>query len=232
MATRSVRITKADRERAGLLLTALRTHYPDAHCELVHSSPHELLIATILSAQTTDVAVNKVTPALFCKFPTPSDYSKASPEDIEPFIRSIGLFRNKAKAVHASMIALCEHFGGEVPQTMESLLTLRGVARKTANVVLGNCFGINAGVVVDTHVQRLSKRLGLAPKGANVARIEEYLMGLFPRDQWCDVSHLLIFHGRRACSARGRCCNSHEICQRFGQRCELPRDEASSRSTS
>jgi endonuclease-3 len=224
------RVTPQRRERADKLLAALREHYGDATCELVYSTPHELLIATILSAQTTDVAVNKVTPALFKAFPTPRAFSDASPEQIEPYIKSIGLFRNKAKAVQAAMQALCEHFGGEVPRTMEQLLTLRGVARKTANVVLGNAFGLNAGFVVDTHIARLAVRLGLVPKTAigsgenpNVAVIEKWLMAQFPQDTWCDVSHMLIWHGRRACKARMACCCDHTICREFGKACELSR---------
>jgi len=213
------------------LLAALREHYPDAHCELNYTSPHELLIATILSAQATDVSVNKATPALFARFPTPAAYATASPEDIEPFIKTIGLFRNKARAVHEAMKTVAERFGGEVPRTMEELLTLRGVARKTANVVLGNAFGINVGVVVDTHVDRLSKRLGLAEATDNVAKVEQSLMSRFPRESWCDLSHLLIFHGRRACKARGVTCGEHPICATFGTQCELRVSAASKGST-
>ena len=213
--------TRAERARAARLLEALREHYPDAHCELVYTSPHELLVATILSAQATDVSVNKVTPALFARFPTPAAYAAATPEEIEPFIRTIGLFRNKARAIHSAMATIVERFGGEVPREMGDLLTLRGVARKTANVVLGNCFGVNEGVVVDTHVQRLSARLGLAPDGATTLEIERRLMALFPRETWCDLSHLLIFHGRRACKARMAGCADHPICRGYGAACEL-----------
>ncbi len=220
----SPRVTAAAKARADRLYRALEKAYPDAHCELDYTHPHELLVATILSAQTTDVAVNKVTPDLFRRFPTPADFAASRPEEIEPFIRTIGLFRNKAKAVHEAMKTVVEHHGGEVPRTMEALLELRGVARKTANVVLGNVFGINEGVVVDTHVERLSKRLGLAPVDATVAVVERHLMALFPRDSWCQLSHLLIFHGRRACSARLAKCCDHPICREFGRRCELPRD--------
>lgn len=209
------------RARAGALASALGEHYPAAHCELSYRTPHELLVATILSAQSTDVGVNKATPGLFAAFPTPADYARATPEEIEPYIRTIGLFRNKAKAIHAAMTAVVERFGGEVPRTMEELLTLRGVARKTANVVLGNAFGINEGFVVDTHVERLAVRLGLVPAGSNVAAIERVLMALFPREQWCDLSHRLIWHGRRACPARGKACGEHPICAAFGERCEL-----------
>lgn len=213
---------KADeRARAEKLLAMLWEHYPDAHCELTHSSAHELLIATILSAQTTDVNVNKATPALFKRFPKPQDYAKATPEEIEPYVKSLGFFRNKARAIHEAMKAVCEEHGGEVPRTMDELLALRGVARKTANVVLGNAFNVNVGVVVDTHVERLSKRLCLADKKANVAQIEKRLMALFPRESWTDLSHLLIFHGRRACKARGVECCKHPICSEFGGCCEL-----------
>jgi endonuclease-3 len=216
-------VTAPQRARAKRLLAALEKFYPDARCELDYRSPHELLVATILSAQTTDVGVNKATPALFARFPTPADYAKATPADIEPFIRSLGFFRSKARSVHESMKEVTERFGGKVPRTMDELLTLRGVARKTANVVLGNAFDINEGIPVDTHVQRLSVRLGLAPPGAKVAQIEQRLMALFPRDRWCGVSHLIIWHGRRACKARcpvGGGCHDHPICREFGAACE------------
>jgi endonuclease-3 len=215
------RITPARLARATALLRALRESYPDAHCELDYTTPHELLVATILSAQTTDVSVNKATPALFKRFPTPEAFAKATPEEIEPYVRTLGFFRNKAKSIHLAMKAIVEKHKGQVPRTMEELLELRGVARKTAGVVLGNCFNINVGVVVDTHVQRLSRRLDLAPEGANVAAIERWLMAQFPRDAWCDLSHLLIFHGRRACKARGVHCRDHPICAKFGVHCEL-----------
>ena len=208
------RKTPAQKARASQLLDALKARYPDAHCELTWTQPHELLIATILSAQCTDVSVNKATPRLFEAFPTPADYARASPAEIEPYIRSIGLYRNKAKAVHATCEMLVERFGGEVPRTMDELLLLRGVARKTANVVLGNCFGINEGVVVDTHVERLSHRLGLS-RGKTPQAIERDLMALFPQDDWCLLSHLLIFHGRRTCKARGGTCVQDAICLRF-----------------
>ncbi|MFN0011265.1 MAG: endonuclease III [Phycisphaerales bacterium] len=203
------------------LLAALRAAYPDAHCELHYRTPHELLVATILSAQATDVSVNKATPALFARFPTPADYAAATPADIEPFIRTIGLFRNKAKAVHSAMTTIVERFGGSVPSKMDDLLTLRGVARKTANVVLGNAFGINAGFVVDTHVQRLAVRLGLAKPADTVPTIEKKLMKALPRADWCDASHMLIWHGRRACKARGTACADHPVCREFGTACEL-----------
>ena len=215
------RVSAAAKRRAAELVAALDEHYPDAHCELEYSSPHELLVATILSAQATDVGVNKATPALFARFPTPADYAAATPAEIEPLIRSIGLYRNKARAIHAAMTEVVERFGGEVPRTMEELLTLRGVARKTANVVLGNAYGINVGFVVDTHIARLAVRLGLVDEGATVAMVERRLMAIFPRERWCDLSHMLIWHGRRACKARGAACSEHPVCKRFGKGCEL-----------
>jgi endonuclease III len=207
-----VRVAKV--ERALEILRLLKERYPDAHCELNWSRPHELLFATILSAQCTDVAVNKATPALFARFPEPKDYAAASPEAIEPFVRSLGFFRQKAKSLHATATALLERHGGEVPRTMEELTALRGVARKTANVVLGNAFGIQLGVVVDTHVQRLSNRFGLT-RHEDPTKIERDLMALFPRADWCLLSHLLIFHGRRVCKARGGRCAEDSICQAF-----------------
>jgi endonuclease III len=215
------KIPAPEKRRAMELLAALQAEYPDAHCELNYTSPHELLLATILSAQTTDVGVNKATPALFARYPKPADYAKATPQEIEPYVKTLGFFRNKAKSVHLSMKEVVEKHGGEVPRTMDELLALQGVARKTANVVLGNAFGINVGVVVDTHVERLSKRMALVPQTANVAQIEKRLMALFPRESWCQVSHLLIFHGRRACKARGVTCSMHRICSKFGTACEL-----------
>ena len=191
-----------EKRRAMAIYKELEKRYPDAHCELNYSSPHELLIATILSAQATDVGVNKATPALFRKFPTPADYAASSPDEIEPYVKSLGFFRNKAKAVHESMKTVVENFGGSVPRTMDELLSLRGVARKTANVVLGNAYGINDGVTVDTHVMRLTRLYGLVPEAANPQEIEKHLMALFPRESWCMLSHLLIFHGRRASTAR------------------------------
>ncbi|MEO1716981.1 MAG: endonuclease III [Planctomycetota bacterium] len=209
-------VTRAQKDRARRVLKALRDTYPDAHCELDYTEPHELVIATILSAQATDVGVNKATPELFKAFPTPADYVAATPKEIEPYIKTIGLFRNKAKSVHAAMTTLVEDFDGVVPDTMDELLTLRGVARKTANVVLGNAFNINVGFVVDTHVERISKRLGLVPDDATVAMTERYLCALLPRDTWCDASHMLIFHGRRACKAKMTTHIDNPICKSYG----------------
>ena len=217
--------TPAAKRRATKLLEALRDEYPDAHCALIYTTPHELLIATILSAQCTDVAVNKVTPALFSRFPQPADYAAAKPEDIEPLIRSLGFFRMKAKAIQSAMSDIVTRYDGQVPRTMEDLLTLRGVARKTANVVLGNAFGINVGFVVDTHIERLSRRFALVPADATVPMIERHLMALFPRESWCDLSHMLISHGRGPCKARGKACSDHPICKTFGKECDRRRGE-------
>ena len=206
--------TKEDVDRAGRLLTALRRKHPDARCELDATTPHELLVATILSAQATDVGVNKATPGLFKRFPTPADYARASPADIEPFVKTVNFWRNKAKSVHGAMTLVTEHHDGVVPSDMDDLLALPGVARKTANVVLGNAFGINEGVVVDTHVGRISNRFGLT-EHTDPKKIERDLMALFPRPSWCLLSHLMIFHGRRACKARGALCHDDSICRRF-----------------
>lgn len=201
-------------DRARALLAALDRRYPEARCRLDWSRPHELLVATILSAQATDESVNAATPALFGRFPAPADYARATADDIAPFIRTIGLWRNKARSVQESMAVLVERHGGEVPRDMDALLALRGVARKTANVVLGNCFGIQAGVVVDTHVGRLALRLGLS-RHEDPVKVERDLMALFPRDRWCDLSHLLIFHGRAVCRARGNACAQDAICRGY-----------------
>lgn len=206
--------TKVQKDRAKRIYDALVKCYPDAHCELDYANPHELLIATILSAQTTDVNVNKATPKLFAAFKTPEDYAATTPENIEPFVRSLGFFRNKAEAVQSSMSAIANNFDSKVPQTMDELLTLRGVARKTANVVLGNAFNINVGVVVDTHVLRLSKRFALT-KHEDVKKIELDLMALFARPNWTMLSHLLIWHGRRACKARGALCAEDALCKKY-----------------
>jgi endonuclease-3 len=201
-------------QRARRLLRALQRRYPDAHCELAWSQPHELLIATILSAQSTDAGVNRATPGLFRAFPTPADYARAGAAAIQPHVRTLNFWRNKARSVHESMQAVCDRFGGQVPRTMHQLLTLRGVARKTANVVLGNVFGLNEGVVVDTHVGRLARRFGLS-RHADPVKVERDLMALFPRESWCQLSHLLISHGRAACRARGGLCAQDPLCRAF-----------------
>ncbi|MCZ6835770.1 MAG: endonuclease III [Planctomycetota bacterium] len=206
--------SKADVARAKRILDGLYKEYPDAHCELDYTNAHELLIATILSAQATDVGVNKATPGLFKAYPTPGSIAKTTPAKIETYIKTIGLFRNKAKFVQGAMKSVVENFNGEVPQTMRDLISLPGVARKTANVVLGNAFDINVGVVVDTHVIRLSQRFGLS-EHTDAKKIEKDLMALFPRAHWTMLSHLLIWHGRRACKARGAMCADHPLCKKY-----------------
>jgi endonuclease III len=192
------------------IIAGLRLAYPAAHCELNFSNPLELLIATILSAQCTDKRVNLVTVELFKKYRSATDYANASPLELEQLIKTTGFFRNKAKNIQACCRALVEKHGGKVPRTMEELIQLGGVGRKTANVVLGNAFGINLGVVVDTHVTRLANRLGLT-KETQAEKIEQELMKLVPRDQWTLFSHWLIWHGRRRCDARRPDCGNCEI---------------------
>lgn len=199
---------KAARTRQ--ITAALRHAYPDAHCELNFTSPLQLLVATILSAQCTDKRVNIVTAHLFKKFPAAKDFADAPLAEIEDAVKSTGFFRNKAKNIKACCTALVEKHSGEVPSTMDELHALAGVGRKTANVVLGNAFGINVGVVVDTHVTRLSNRLGLA-KGADAVKLEQELMKLVPQNDWAQFSHWLIWHGRRRCDARKPDCANCEI---------------------
>jgi endonuclease-3 len=196
------------------VFSRLKAAHPDAHCELDHETPLQLLVATILSAQCTDKRVNMVTPLLFSTYPTAADLADAPPEKLEEIIKSTGFFRNKTKSLIALGKALVERHDGEVPDTMEALVKLPGVGRKTANVILGNAFRKNEGVVVDTHVGRLSARLGLS-KQKDPVKIEEDLMPLFPRDDWAMLAHVLIFHGRRVCDARApKCdiCSLNEIC--------------------
>ncbi len=202
------------KKKAREIYTALQIRYPDAKCALQHASPFELLIATILSAQATDVSVNKASPALFKAFATPKAFANSSPEEIEPYIASIGLFRSKAKSVYEASKRIVEVYDGKVPTTMEDLVSLRGVARKTANVVLGNAMGKNEGVVVDTHVSRLAQRFGLT-KETKPPKIEQDLMLLFPKENWTILSHLLIYHGRAVCKKRGGNCDSDAICKRY-----------------
>ena len=197
-------------ERAKELLKRLPEIYPDAHCELVHSNPLELLVATILSAQCTDKRVNIVTHELFQRCRSAQDYADISQEELEGIVRSTGFYRNKAKNIRAMGQALVERHGGEVPSTLDELAAIPGAGRKTANVVLGNAFSKNEGVVVDTHVGRLSQRLGLT-KFSNPIRIERDLMKIFPQKSWADLSHWLIFHGRRRCPARKPDCPNCEL---------------------
>ena len=192
------------------LLKRLPAIYPDAHCELDYSNSLELLVATILSAQCTDKRVNIVTKDLFQRCRTAADYADISQEELETLVRSTGFYRNKAKNIRAMGAALLARHGGEVPSTLEALAALPGAGRKTANVVLGNAFTKNEGVVVDTHVGRLSQRLGLT-KFTDPIRIEQDLIKLFPRDSWTMLSHWLIFHGRRRCAARKTDCPNCEL---------------------
>lgn len=197
------------KERYNKILDILETTYPDAHCELVHESPFELLIATVLSAQTTDKKVNQVTEKLFRKYNTPEAFAKLQQEELEKEIREIGLYKNKAKNIIALSNMILEQYNGEVPATMEELVSLPGVGRKTANVVLSNAFGVPA-IAVDTHVYRVSNKIGLA-KGKNVTDTEEQLMKNISKERWSKAHHLLIFHGRRTCSARKPNCSECTI---------------------
>jgi endonuclease-3 len=214
------RKTKQQKERAHQILNELYEHYPNPHCELDHRNAFELLIATILSAQCTDVRVNMVTPALFETYPTPELMAEAPLEELEELVRTTGFYKNKAKSLKETSKRLVEEFDGEVPKTMTELLTLRGAARKTANVVLGNAFGINDGVVVDTHVKRISNRFGFTREKNNTDKIERDLMALFPKENWTDLSHLLIHHGRNACKARISKAPDHPLCVNYGKKCE------------
>ncbi|CAN5858682.1 endonuclease III [soil metagenome] len=207
-----------NKKRAFEIIKRLKKEYPDAHCELTHTNAFELLVATILSAQCTDERVNIVTANLFRKYRKPQDYLEVAQEELELDIRPTGFFRNKAKSIQGASRKIIENFGGDIPQTMEELLTLNGVARKTANVVLGNAFGIASGVVVDTHVSRVSHRLGLTE---NVApeKIEKDLTVLVPQKDWILFPHLLIAHGRKICQARKpKCeiCVLESICPKIG----------------
>lgn len=199
------------KKRVGRLLTQLRKLYPEADCALTHHDPFQLLIATILSAQSTDETVNKVTPVLFDDYPTPRSLADAPRETIEEIIHATGFFRQKAKSIQGAASVIAEQFGGKVPPNMDDLISLPGVARKTANVVLGTAFGLNEGVVVDTHIGRLATRLALTwtsknPKDA--VRIERDLMQVVPRKQWTYLGHALIWHGRKVCPARKPKCES------------------------
>jgi len=189
------------RARVDRILRGLDRMYPNATCALHHSSPWELLVATILSAQCTDKRVNEVTPALFAKYPTPRDFAAVRPEVLAQDIRSTGFFNNKAKSIVGAAQKILRDFGGQVPKTMEEMLSVPGAARKTANVVLGTAYGIAAGVVVDTHVQRVSHRLDLT-KQTDPGKIEQDLMKIIPQDRWILFSHQIIHHGRALCQAR------------------------------
>jgi endonuclease-3 len=210
-------LVKKTKNKAGLkskpglppteIIKILKKHYPDAHCALVHSNAFELLIATILSAQCTDERVNKVTPHVFKRWPTPRDLAEAPLEEIEDLIRSTNFYKTKAKNIKACAKALVDEHHSKVPQDMESLIALAGVGRKTANVVLGNAFDISSGIVVDTHVGRLSQRLGWTKK-KTAHEIEQDLLKIIPKKDWILISHLLITHGRTLCKARRPLCES------------------------
>jgi endonuclease III len=201
--------TQAERRaRATAILAALRRAYPDARCSLDFTTPLELLVATILSAQCTDERVNLVTARLFKKYRSAEDYARAPIGELEQDIKQTGFYRNKAKHIQAAAELIATRFGGEVPRGMAGLLTLPGVARKTANVVQGNAFGIVEGVVVDTHVGRLSRRMGLT-ESEDPAKVELDLMAIFPQADWLDLSHIFIYHGRAVCQARKPLC---EVC--------------------
>lgn len=199
--------TKPVDERMSELLRLLHEAYPDATCALHHRNAFELLVATILSAQCTDERVNQVTPALFAQFPTPAALAAADREEVEGLIRSTGFYHNKAKSIQTAAQRIVSAYGGDVPATMDELLTLAGVARKTANVVLGVVYGIADGIVVDTHVKRLSNRLGLTT-ATTPEKIERDLQAITPQAEWINLSHLLIFHGRQVCDARKPLCVS------------------------
>jgi endonuclease-3 len=201
-------------ERVAAILKGLDEAYPAAKCALTHRSPWELLVATILSAQCTDVRVNMVTPELFRRFPTPQKMAKATLEELEGLIRTTGFFHNKAKSIQGAARKVVADYGGQVPQTLAELITIPGAARKTANVVLGVCFGKAEGVVVDTHVFRITRRLGLA-KGDTPQKVEQELMRILPQSRWINFSHQIIQHGRQVCEARKpKCdrCNLEQLC--------------------
>jgi endonuclease-3 len=209
---------EAKSARTKQIIAALRRAYPDAHCELNFSNPLELLIATILSAQCTDKRVNIVTADLFKRYRAAADFANADISELEEAVKTTGFYRNKAKNIKACCQSIVEKHSGTVPKTMEQLIELGGVGRKTANVVLGNAFGINVGVVVDTHVGRLSIRLGLT-RETDPVKVELALMSLVPKDEWTLFSHLLIWHGRRRCYARNPDCAHCEVlslCPRIG----------------
>ena len=200
--------------RIAAILKALDEDYPRAECALTHRSPWELLVATILSAQCTDVRVNIVTPELFKRFPTPASMAKATLPQLEALIRTTGFFRNKAKSIQGAARKIVAEFGGQIPQTLDELITLPGAARKTANVVLGVAYGKAEGIVVDTHVFRIARRLGLA-KGETPEKVEQELMRILPQSRWIGFSHQIIQHGRTVCVARKpKCdrCNLEQLC--------------------
>ena len=215
----------ARRERLGWVLDRLHAIYPDSRCSLDHDSALQLVVATVLSAQTTDASVNRVTPALFARFPTAADYAAASQEEMEEYLKTLNFFRNKSRSLIGLGQALAERFGGEVPRTIEELTTLPGVGRKTANVVLGVGFGIAEGVVVDTHVKRLSARLGLT-KEEDPEKIEQDLIPLLPPERRVIFTHLMIDHGRAVCTARRAFCERCVVAARCPSAPAVYREQA------
>jgi endonuclease-3 len=217
-ATRAKSSTAQRKQAAGQVLRRLAADYPDAQCALVHRTPFELLVATILSAQCTDERVNIVTKDLFRKYRGPDDFARAPLKDIETAIKSTGFFRNKAKSIKAASTDLVEEYDGKVPPDLDALVALAGVGRKTANVVLGTAFSIPTGVVVDTHVGRLSRRLGLTQQ-TDAVKVERELMELLPQKEWIDFSHRMIHHGRQICNARKPLCDQcsmSKFCPKIG----------------
>ncbi|HYT19661.1 MAG TPA: endonuclease III [Candidatus Polarisedimenticolia bacterium] len=213
-AAKTARAAGTDSKRVSAILAKLDEAYPNATCELKHDNAFQLLISTILSAQCTDVRVNQVAETLYKKYPDAKAFTYATPSELEQDIRPTGFFRNKTKSVMGASKAILEKFGGQVPRTMEEILTLPGVARKTGNVVLGTAYGITSGVVVDTHVLRLSKRLDLS-RNEDPKKVEQDLMKIIPQEKWIQFSHQLIWHGRRVCYARKpKCieCNMESLC--------------------
>jgi endonuclease III len=211
---RKAKAAGADPKRVAAILAGLDEAYPGATCELKHANPFQLLVSTILSAQCTDVRVNQVAETLYKKYPDAKAFAYATPSELEQEIRPTGFFRNKTKSVMGASKAILEKFGGEVPRTMEEILTLSGVARKTGNVVLGTAYGITSGIVVDTHVLRLSSRLDLT-RNEDPKKVEQDLMEIIPREKWIQFSHQIIWHGRRVCHARKpKCveCNIESLC--------------------
>jgi len=204
MAKKEETTIEANKEKIKKIIPLLKKMHPQARCELNHNNPLELLVATILSAQCTDKRVNQVTPHLFKKYPLAKDYAESPPGELEKEIKSTGFFRNKAKMIRESTRALVTRFGGKVPDRLEDLVTLPGIGRKTANVILGTAFGV-PGIVVDTHVLRVSERLGLT-KNTDPVKVEFDLMEIVPKKDWIDFSHLLVFHGRYICNARKPLC--------------------------
>jgi endonuclease III len=207
-------LSPEEKKRVSAIVRRLEKAYPDAECALHHRNPFELVVATILSAQCLDETVNKVTPALFARYPDAKAMAAAKREDLETLVHATGFYRNKAKSIQGAAQTLVDEFDGMVPQDMDDLLTLPGVARKTANVVRGVCFGLADGVVVDTHVRRISQRLGLT-KNEDPAKIEQDLMAILPQKKWIAFSHMVIWHGRRICDAKKpKCgeCTLFEVC--------------------